>query len=76
MRNGNVILLQELGQHVNFLIHTISLRMIALTVVCALDHFSFVHILLGVLLRTLGLLLRLVIVSLLLKWIFRFFLSF
>ena len=47
--------------------------MIALTAVCALSHFSFVLLLLGVLLGTLGLLLRLVLVSLLLRWIFRFF---
>ena len=46
--------------------------MIALTAVCKLAHFSFVLLLLGVL-GTLGLLLRLVLVSLLLRWIFIFF---
>ena len=50
--------------------------MIALTAVCTLAHFSFVLLLLGVLIGTLGLLLRLVLVSILLRWIFRFFLSF
>ena len=60
---GDVILLQELGQHVNFLLHTRALKMIALTTVCALAHFSFVLLLLGVLLGTLGLLLGLVLVS-------------
>ena len=50
--------------------------MIALTAVCALAHFSFVLILLEVLLGALGLLLRLVLVSLLLRWIFSFFLVF
>ena len=51
--------------------------MIALTVVCALAHFSFVLLLLlGVLLGTLGLLLRLVLISLLLRWLFIFFLNF
>ena len=52
---GDVILLQELGQHVNFLLHTRALRMIALTVVCALAHFSFILLLMGVLLGALGL---------------------
>ena len=51
IRKGDVILLQEFGQHVNFLLHTRDLRMIALTVVCALAHFSFVVLLLGVLLE-------------------------
>ena len=69
---GDVILLQELGQHVNLLLHTRALRMIALTTVCALAHFSFVLILLEVLLGDLGLLLRLVLFSLFLRWIFRF----
>ena len=50
--------------------------MIALTAVCALAHFSFVLLLLEILLGTLGILLRLVLVSLLLRWIFRFFISF
>ena len=50
--------------------------MISLTAVCALGHFSFVLLLLEVLLGTLGLLLRLVLVSLLLRWIFSFFLLF
>ena len=76
MRKGDVILLQELVQHVNFIFHTRALRMIALTAICALAHFSFVLLLLGVLLGTLGLLLRLVLVSLLLRWIFRFFIAF
>ena len=47
--------------------------MIALAAVCTLSHFSFVLLLLGVLLGTLGLLLRLVLVSLLLRWILAFF---
>ena len=50
--------------------------MIALTAVCALAHFSFVLLLLEVLLGALGLLLRLVLVSLLLRWILSFLLSF
>ena len=50
--------------------------MIALTAICALSHFSFVLLLLGVLLGTLGLLLRLILVSLLLRWLFIFFLDF
>ena len=50
--------------------------MIALSEVCALAHFSFVLLLLRVLLGTLGLLLRLVLVSLFLRWIFSFFISF
>ena len=70
-----IILLQELGQHVNLLLHTRALRMIALTAVCALGHFSFVLILMGVLIWTLGLLLRLVLVSLLLMCLFSFFIS-
>ena len=44
--------------------------------VCALAHFSFILLLLGVLLGALGILLRLWLVSLLLRWIFSFFLSF
>ena len=47
--------------------------MIALTAVCALSHFSFVLLLLEVLLGALGLLLRHVLVSLFLRWIFIFF---
>ena len=74
-RKGDVILLQELGQHVNLLLHTRVLWMIALTVVCALAHLSFVLLLLGVL-GILGLLLRLVLVSLLLRWLLIFLLSF
>ena len=50
--------------------------MISLIVVCALAHFSFVLLLPGVLLGTLGILFKLVLVSILLRWIFRFFLSF
>ena len=50
--------------------------MIALTVVCTLAHFSFVLLLLEVLLGALGILMRRVLVSLLLRWIFIFFLSF
>ena len=46
--------------------------MISLTAVCALSHFSFILLLLGVLLGTLGLLLRLRLVSLLLRVIFSF----
>ena len=46
--------------------------MISLTAVCALAHFSFVLLLLG----TLGLLLRLVLVSLFLRWILSFLLGF
>ena len=46
--------------------------MISLTVVCALAHFSFVLLLLAVLLGTLRLLQRLVLVSLLLRWLFSF----
>ena len=76
IRKGDGILLQELGQHVNFIFHTRALKMIALTTVCALSHFSFVLLLLGVLLGTLGILLRLVLVSLLLRCIFIFFLGF
>ena len=68
--------LQELGQHVNFILHTRALRMITLTIVCTLSHFSFILLLMGILLRTLGLLLRLRLVSLLLRWIFSFFISF
>ena len=50
--------------------------MIALTGICALAHFSFVLLLLGVLLRTLGLLSRLVLFFLLLRWLLRFILAF
>ena len=50
--------------------------MIALTTVCALAHFSFVLLLMGVLLGTLRLLRRLVLVSLLLRWIFSFLFDF
>ena len=50
--------------------------MIALTAVCALAHLSFVLLLLAVLLGTLRLLWRLVLVSLLLRWIFSFLLDF
>ena len=50
--------------------------MIALTAVCALAHFSFVLILLEVLLGALGFLLTLVLVSLFLRWLLRFLLSF
>ena len=49
--------------------------MISLTVVCALAYFSLVLLLLGVLLGTLGLLWRLVLISLLLRWLLRFLLS-
>ena len=50
--------------------------MIALTAVCALAHnFSFVLLLLEVLLGALGLLLRLVLVSLLLRWLLIFLLA-
>ena len=76
MRKGDVILLQDLGQHVNFLLHVGAFRMISLTAVCALAHFSFVLLLLEVLLGTLGLLWRLVLVSLLLRWLLIFLLSF
>ena len=48
--------------------------MIALIAICTLAHFSFVLLLPGVLLGTLEILLRLVLVSLLLRWIFTFFL--
>ena len=44
----------------------------SLTIVCALAHFSFILLLLVVLLGTLWLLRRLVLVSLLLKWLFSF----
>ena len=50
--------------------------MISLTVVCALAHFSFVLLLLEVLLGALGLLLRLFLDSLMLRWILRFLLAF
>ena len=48
----------------------------ALTTICTLAHFSFVLLLLEVMLGALGLLLRLVLVSLLLRWLFIFFLDF
>ena len=73
---GDAILLQKLGHHVNFILHLGAFRMISLTAVCALSHFSFVLLLLGVLLGTLGLLWRLVFVSLLLRWLLSFILSF
>ena len=76
IRKGDAILLQELGHHVNLLLHARALRMIFLTAVCTLAHFSFVLLLLRVLLRTLGLLWRLVLVSLLLRWLFSFIFSF
>ena len=44
----------------------------SLTAVCALAHFSFVLLLMGVLLGTLGLLWRIVLVSLLLRWLLSF----
>ena len=50
--------------------------MISLTAVCALAHFSFVLLLLEVLLGALGLLLRLVLVSLMLGWLLSFLLAF
>ena len=50
--------------------------MISLTAVCALAHSSFVLLLLEVLLGALGILLRLVLVSLLLRWLLSFILSF
>ena len=71
-----IILLRELGQHVNLLLHTRALRMISLTTVCTLAHFSFAIVLLEVLLGTLGILLRLVLVSIFLRWLFIFFLDF
>ena len=46
--------------------------MISLAAICALAHFSFVLLLLEVLLGTLGLLLRLVLVSHLLSWLLIF----
>ena len=64
------------GQHVNLLLHTRALGMIALAALCALSHFSFVLLLLGVLHGTSRLLLRLVLVSIFLRVIFRFFLTF
>ena len=50
--------------------------MVAITAVCALAHFSFVIILLEVLLGSLQLLLRLALVSLLLRWLLSFLLAF
>ena len=50
--------------------------MIALTAVCALAHFSFILLLLVVLLGTLRLLQRLFLVSLFLRWLFSFFFCF
>ena len=50
--------------------------MISLTAVCTLAPFSFVLLLLGVLLGTLGLLWKLVLVSLMLRWILSFVLAF
>ena len=69
IRSGDAVILQELVQHVNFLLHTRALRMISLTTVCVLAHFSFVLLLLEVLVGAWGLLLRLGIVSLLFRWI-------
>ena len=43
---GDPILLQELGQHINLLFHTIAFKVIALIAVCALVHFTFVFLLL------------------------------
>ena len=73
---GDAILLQELGQHVYLLLHTRAFSVISLIAVCTLAHFSFVLLLLVVLLGTLRLLRRLVLVSLLLRCLFRFFLIF
>ena len=73
---GDAILLQELGQHVYFILHTRAFSAIALIAVCTLAHFSFVFLLLVVLLGTLRLLQRLVLVSLFLRWIFRFLFAF
>ena len=58
------------------LLHEGYLSMISLIAVCTLAHFSFILLLLWVLLGTLGLLLRLWLVSLFLRWIFIFFLDF
>ena len=69
IRKGYVVILQGLGENVYLLFHTRSLRMIALTTVCALAHFSFILLLMGVLLGTLGLLLRLGLVYLLFRWL-------
>ena len=66
----------RLVQHVNLLLHVGAFRMIALTGVCALAHFSFVLFLLEVLLGALGLLLRPVLVYLLLRWLLSFLLAF
>ena len=49
--------------------------MIAFTVVCALAYFTFVLLLLEVPLGSRGILLRLSLVSLFLRWIFGFLLS-
>ena len=54
---GDVILLQELGQHVNLLLHAGAFRMIAFIAVCTLAHFSFVLLLLEFLLGARGILL-------------------
>ena len=48
----------------------------SLTAVCELALFSFILLLLEVLLGALGLLLRLVLVSLLLRWLIIFLISF
>ena len=72
IKKGDVILLQDLGQHVNLLLHAWYFRMIALTAVCALANLSFVLLLLEVLLRALGILLRLVLVSRLLRFLLAF----
>ena len=50
--------------------------MISLNAVCALAHFSFVLLLMEVLLGDLGLLLRIVLVSLFLRWLLSFLLAF
>ena len=50
--------------------------MISLIAVCALVHFTFVFLLLVVLLGTLLILRRLFLVSLLLRWLFSFIFSF
>ena len=50
--------------------------MISLIAVCTLAHFSFVFLLLVILLGSLWLLWRLVLVSLLLRWLFSFLFAF
>ena len=73
-QEGNAFLLQEIGQHINLLFHTRAFSVIALIAVCALAHFFL--LLLVILLGTLWLLRRLFLVSLFLRWIFIFFISF